>query len=928
MKEDLILAKALAIEDVGARSAFLDRACADQPDVRAKIEQQIARRRKTNTGPAERPDPANTTGPFPAAQEQTGPFAKAAGQEGKEWAFLEPSAAPGALGRLGHYEVLGVIGRGGMGAVLKAHDEKLQRVVALKVMSAALRDDPAARQRFVREARLAAAVTHDHIVAIYAVEDAGPVPYLVMPLIAGHSLQQEIDTRGPLPTAEVVRIGMEIAEGLEAAHSHELIHRDIKPANILLEDGSGRVKITDFGLARAGDDASITQSGLIVGTPMYMSPEQAEGKKLDPRSDLFSFGSVLYALCTGRPPFQAKSTVAVLRRVCDSEPRPVRDINPDVPKWLEKVILGLLQKHRADRYQTAGEVAAVLRDHVTERAKPSKPPPLPKGPAAPRTKELKRHARKDTMIAAPAPPSRKKPLIIGGVLGLAGLLVAGTLVAWIVYGGARGPGDNPSVKDDAAGKPVVKGDAAGQPEPGKGMPDKLLGSWKGRVRSVFAPGGEFDTVATFNKDGTWREEVFDLQGRSGGGGTGRWQFRDGEISIFYDKGFFRRATVTWIDNDTMDLRTVETRPPNPVLTGQTVQFRRQGNPDALAKKDGAAKAEPAKGTAAKLVGSWKSPHPNDPRLGWRNTYNKDGSFHSEPLDRQGRSIGPPFTGRWELRAGKIHTFMDSTRVRYQRTTVTWIDDDTIDLRIVETRPPIPAQPTVRFRRETAQKQVRPRDQDRPDVASQLLATEQACKGKWKAAAAAYARVFAVQPLEDGELGFEYAAVLLLSGDQAGYRKMCAEMLKRSGWLKVRPYHVARACTLAPDSVKEAALPGKLAALELQQNRQEFWSLTEQGALAYRAGRFDEAAMLLEKSLQADRLPARAVLNWLWLSLVEHRRRKPAEAQAWLAKATKWLEQYPKGVPVAPDDATGLHLHNWLEAQVLRREAEALLVPKK
>jgi serine/threonine protein kinase len=487
-------------------------------------------------------------------------------------AFLTPSAQPGSLGRIGHYEVLGVIGRGAMGAVLKAQDEKLQRLVALKVMSAALRGDPAARKRFVREARLAAAVTHDHIVAIYAVEEEGPVPYLVMPLIAGHSLQEEIDTRGPLPTAEVVRIGMQIAEGLEAAHRHELIHRDIKPANILLEDGSGRVKITDFGLARAGDDASITQSGQILGTPMYMSPEQAEGKKIDPRSDLFSLGSVLYTLCTGRPPFRAKSTVAVLRRVCDSEPRLVREINPDVPGWLEKVILKLLEKHPADRYQTAGKVAAVLRDHLTEGSQLSQP-------AAPRTEKLKPRARKDTMIAAPAAPRwRKTPLILGGVLvlGLAGLLVAGTLATWIAYHWMRRTADNSVVKDDAAGKP----------EPGKEMPDKLVGSWKARGSGPLP----LDLVLTFKKDGSYRQELFDPQGRSAGlVSTGRWQFRDGEILVFYDNGEFQRATVNWIDNDAMSYGMVERRPPGPL---PTTQFHRDTAPINPKGPDDAQKENP------------------------------------------------------------------------------------------------------------------------------------------------------------------------------------------------------------------------------------------------------------------------------------------------------------------------------------------------
>src|SRR5262249_10699551 len=138
---------------------------------------------------------------------------------------------------------------------------------------------------------------------------------------------------------------------------------------------------------------------------------------------------------------------------------------------------------------------------------------------------------------------------------------------------------------------------------------------------------------------------------------------------------------------------------------------------------------------------------------------------------------------------------------------------------------------------------------------------------------------------------------------------------------------SRACTLAPDSAKDPALPGRQAADELMQNKGEFWSLTEQGALAYRAGRHDEAAALLEQSLKADDKPGRAVLNWLWLSLVGQRRGKPPGARTWLDRATKWLEESPQHPPAA-DDAKGLHLHNWLEAQVLRREAESLLGPKK
>src|SRR5262249_52504919 len=153
----------------------------------------------------------------------------------------------------------------------------------------------------------AAAVTHDNVIAIYAVKDTGPVPYLVMQFIDGPTLQEKIDRSGPLSLKEVLRIGLQLAAGLAAAHAQGLVHRDVKPANILLENGIERVKITDFGLARAVDDGSVTQSGVIAGTSAFMSPEQADGAKIDHRSDLFSLGSVLYTLCAGRRPFRASS---------------------------------------------------------------------------------------------------------------------------------------------------------------------------------------------------------------------------------------------------------------------------------------------------------------------------------------------------------------------------------------------------------------------------------------------------------------------------------------------------------------------------------------------------------------------------------------------------------------------------------------------
>ncbi len=273
--------------------------------------------------------------------------------------FLQASTAPDSLGRLGHYEVQQVIGRGGCGIVLKALDTRLQRVVAIKVMAPELARTSPARKRFLREARATAAIRHENVVNIYAVEEQ-PLPFLVMEYIEGRTLQQRLDATGPLDLADVLDIGRQIASGLAAAHAKGLIHRDIKPANILLESGGDRVKITDFGLARSADDASVTQTGVISGTPLYMSPEQSQGRAIDSRFDLFSLGSVLYVMSSGRPPFRAPTTVAVLMRVAKESPRPIQEIIPETPDWLVKIIAKLHAKDPAQRFASAGEVSELL----------------------------------------------------------------------------------------------------------------------------------------------------------------------------------------------------------------------------------------------------------------------------------------------------------------------------------------------------------------------------------------------------------------------------------------------------------------------------------------------------------------------------------------------------------------------------------------
>ncbi len=285
--------------------------------------------------------------------------------------LLQPPSHPEMLGRLGRYEIERLIGSGGMGVVFKAFDTDLNRPVAIKVLAPHLAGNGAARQRFAREAKAAAAVVHEHIVAIYNVESNDVAPFLVMQYVAGESLQQRIDRSGPLGLCEILRIAMQTAAGLAAAHAQGLVHRDIKPANILLEQGVERALLTDFGLARTSDDASLTHTGYHLGTPQYMSPEQASGETIDARSDLFSLGSVIYAMSTGRPPFRAESTLGVLRRISDHEPRPMREVNAEVPEWLERLVSRLHAKSPEQRFASADEVSGLLEQCLAHVQQPT-----------------------------------------------------------------------------------------------------------------------------------------------------------------------------------------------------------------------------------------------------------------------------------------------------------------------------------------------------------------------------------------------------------------------------------------------------------------------------------------------------------------------------------------------------------------------------
>lgn len=276
--------------------------------------------------------------------------------------FLQPASDPAYLGRLAQFDIMRVLGRGGMGLVLEAFDSRLQRNVAIKVLDPDLAGDEISRQRFCREARAAASITHENVVAVHQVERSGDegLPYLVMQLVSGESLEQRLDREKQLPLREIVRIAMQAAHGLTAAHAQGMIHRDVKPGNILLEPPDARVKLTDFGLAHVADDVKLTRTGFVTGTPLYMSPEQALGVASDHRSDLFSLGAVMYEMCAGQPPFTGNSALGILKQISETKQRPIRELNPAIPDWFAETIDSLLAKKPEDRIQTSAQLAELL----------------------------------------------------------------------------------------------------------------------------------------------------------------------------------------------------------------------------------------------------------------------------------------------------------------------------------------------------------------------------------------------------------------------------------------------------------------------------------------------------------------------------------------------------------------------------------------
>src|SRR5579864_8030049 len=280
--------------------------------------------------------------------------------------------APTSGSKLGPYEIVGPLGAGGMGEVYRARDTRLDRSVAIKILPAELSCDPVRKQRFEREAKTISSLNHPHICVLHDVGSQDGVDYLVMECVEGETLAKRLE-KGSLPLEQVLKIGMEVADALDKAHRQGIIHRDLKPGNIMLTKSGA--KLLDFGLAKAAAPLAsgmtltaavtrstpVTQQGTIVGTFQYMSPEQVEGKEVDGRSDIFSFGAVLYEMLTGQRAFPGKSQLSVASAVLEKEPAPISTSQPLTPPTLERAVKRCLAKDPDDRWQTARDLLLELK---------------------------------------------------------------------------------------------------------------------------------------------------------------------------------------------------------------------------------------------------------------------------------------------------------------------------------------------------------------------------------------------------------------------------------------------------------------------------------------------------------------------------------------------------------------------------------------
>jgi serine/threonine-protein kinase len=981
-----------------AQKALLDACCADDPDLRARVEFLLAcdaRLRAAEAAPGWLDSPlVRTPRKATASADQPPSAQECAGPADDLTAGTRADALPGRLGR---YELLEEIGRGGMGAVLRGHDPDLRRDLAVKVLLPEQQHNPEVLSRFTEEAQIGGQLQHPGIVPVYEVgRSPGQQPYFTMKLVRGRTLAAHLRERSD-PGQDLARfeqIFEQVCQTIAYAHSQGVIHRDLKPSNIMV-GAFGEVQVMDWGLAKVLNRADTTppasplrtwrseggsdktEPGRVAGTPAYMAPEQAAGKpELDQRCDVFSLGAILCEILTGRPPYGVAEDPGALFNASrgDLAEAFARLDACGADGDLIRLARSALAPEPVDRPRDAGVLAAGMAAYRESMATRLRQAEMAQAEARARAAEERKRHRLRLGLAA---------------LVLLTVLVVGGAWLWIAQEHAESERQALAEAEEALALATSLGqqaraessaakwaEARAQAKRAETLLERLsepsaLGE---RVSTLLQELADeeadrrlvalLEKVRLLKAEDHPREARFDQERAVPRYAEALRPFGVTDMTVPPERVAARirarpehvRTQIVAALDDWIpllpDANSDQARRLEAVVSAADPDRWRQRLRAARRKSDRKALAD-----LAREVRIDQQPPETLQLLAWLLWY-KDSQPQALSVLRSAQVQYPAdfwinYMLGWyllhvpEQKADALRFLTVAAALRPHRYTVlcqvggVLVDTDvagavTVFRRATTLKPELPAAyyglgvalagtgdrdgAFAAWRRALALK-----------PGARLRFNIEVEKGRahvgrreWQHAVACYARVQKLAPTEDGLFWFEYAAVLLLSGDEAGYRKTCADMLRPCGKTpELRAYLVARACTLAPAAAADAARAGRLAQPVLKTDSTGAWSLTQQAALHHRAGRLAQALPLLEQSLKAKNCKrGNDVLNWLWLALTYQGLGKNREAKSSLEKATRWLDRFREGMPARAELELNLHLHNWLEAHVLRREAEA------
>lgn len=861
------------------------------------------------------------------------------------------------LPEIAGYEVLNVIGAGGMGVVYRARHIKLNRLVAIKMVllgSYASRRD---MECLLQEAQSVAALRHPNIVQVYDVGEHDGFPYFAMELLEGGDLAKTLEGK-PRAVREAVDLIRVLAGAVHAAHLGGIVHRDLKPGNIFL-DSDGAPKIGDFSLSRRFDlDSTILTNVRQAGTPSYMAPEQAAGKakSIQPAIDIYSLGAVLYELLTGRPPFTGETAEETRRQVIEEEPVPPIQLNPRVPRDLQTICLTCLQKDPARRYKTAIDLANDLKRF-------SRGEPIHARPVGIAERVVKWCRRRPATTLAIFVTVVSMIGAVGGGIWLqqveharytqetvrrerARTSIASALSLLSQYVKSRQWSDAAGVLSTAqanlsdADSPELDVRVAAAAEEfeiaqdldriRQSFPEYEVGEtgftirptsdYYGGIFRRLEIGGDVEvhTAAERVRISPLREQLlmaldhaaFAERYRSGKTDFSR-HLAVGRIAVPNPWQDRFRDPATWGDLASLqrlvnDAATAEPAPPSHQMVMIAIRLRSLG----------------ANATAVKILREAQLREPSDfwVNLEFGHTLRIDGN-PSEAVQflRVATAQKPTNFVAWtELGQALVSSGRSEEAIAPFRRAIAIQTDlranwGTLIYAFAACERWDEALATEREAMAT-----NPRF-EMPAVTRDLLhvcrARSAAVRREWPIAAMAYPQALEGIYANNVELWFEFAAVSVLADDASGYQKICASMLEQCEQVGLRRFLVARACTLGIVSEQELANASKLALPELDQYANSYWSLTQRAALLCRAGKYEDAIPILERSLQANSQPEQCVITWAWLARAHLGLGDHDAAKSWLEKTASYLDQ-SAGKPKE------IHLHNWLEAQILRHEMES------